>query len=366
MWRYRNPVEIVFGAGSLVELPRLLAGRRYGLVTYPEPVFQALKERVRALVGPPVAVVDDVAPNPDMRLLAVQAGRFGATAEVPEVILALGGGSAMDTAKVLAVAGGAFARVERYLRSGQGLEALGSTPIVAVPTTAGTGSEVTAWGAVWDGARGLKYSLALPRLYPEAALVDPELMLTKPRGLTIETGLDALSHALESLWNKNANPVSTSFAVAAAREILAVLPSLADALDDLALRCRMARAALFAGLAFSNTKTAIAHSISYPLTLRHGVPHGIACSFTLPQVMRSLAEVDGICRGGIERIFERPLPVAADRLARFLEGLGVALAPAAYGVGAGEWRGIVEAAFAGERGQNFIGSHAALQRVMAS
>ena len=179
MWVYRNPVTIVFGTGGLAELPRLLAGRRHALVTYPDAMFESLRERLATLGAAPVMVIDDVAPNPDTILLAAQAERFARAVPAPEVIVALGGGSVIDTAKVLAVAGGDFAAVARYLETGQGGETLGTTPIIAVPTTAGTGSEVTSWSTVWDVAAGKKHSLALPGLYPEVALIDPELMLEK-------------------------------------------------------------------------------------------------------------------------------------------------------------------------------------------
>ena len=186
--------------------------------------------------------------------------------------------------------------------------------------------------------------------------VDPALMLAKPRELTIQTGLDALSHALESLWNRNANPVSMAHAITAARGALATLPRLANDLQNLALREAMARAALLAGFAFSNTKTAIAHSISYPITLRHNVPHGVACSFTLPMVMRSMEGVGGLCGEGLAAIFGTDsMAAAADALQRQLEALGIATAPASYGIAEDEWRALILAAFDGERGQNFIG-----------
>ena len=142
------------------------------------------------------------------------------------MIVALGGGSAMDTAKVVAASDGDFARVRTYVESGKGAEKLGRTPIIAVPTTAGTGSEVTCWATVWDTANKKKYSLARPELYPEVAILDPEVTLGIPRALTVSTGLDALSHALESLWNTNANPVSANHAVFAAQEVLECLPAL--------------------------------------------------------------------------------------------------------------------------------------------
>src|SRR4051812_7581428 len=354
MWRYFNPVKMAFGVDVFDRLPALIAGCRSALATYPDPLFAELAERLRGRAGEPVLTVSDVAPNPDTRLLSGQAARFGAARNEPEVIVALGGGSVIDSAKVFAAARSRFPAVLRFLRTGTGAEELAGTSIIAVPPTAGTGSEVTSWATVWDTQSGHKYSLARPNLYPEHALVDPRLMLGKPRQLTVSTGLDALSHAVESLWNVNANPVSANHAVAAAREILAVLPRLADALDDLNLRTRMAAAAISAGLAFSNTRTAIAHSISYPITLRHGVAHGIACSFTLPIILRSVSDVGGLAREALERIFGPDLARGADRLERLLNDLGVSTDFRTYGLAPDAWAGLILEAFGGERGQNFI------------
>lgn len=355
-WTYHNPVKIQFGAGCFDNLHSIIAGRRYCVVTYPEPYFSSLIDKLEKRAGKPVMVIRDVAPNPDFVLLGEQASRFSALSSSPEVFVALGGGSVIDTAKVLASCGDDFERVRTYLIAKSGADALSQTPIIAVPTTSGTGSEVTCWGTVWDSASQKKYSLARAALYPTHALVDPTLMLGKPRDLTISTGLDALSHALESLWNVSANPVSAACAVSAATEILAVLPNLADDLASLDLRTRMARAALMSGMAFSNTKTAIAHSISYPITLRHNVPHGIACSFTLPIVLASVADDAGLCGASLRQIFGEDLSAAPQRLAVFLDSLGVSSKPLDHGVSPSEWNSLVDAAFDGERGMNFIGT----------
>ncbi|MDH3666163.1 MAG: iron-containing alcohol dehydrogenase [Paracoccaceae bacterium] len=356
-WRYHNPVRIEFGAGAFAGLPDLIGDRRYGVVTYGEPIFQALTERLCTLAGPPSMVIEDVAANPDFQELGQQTARM-AGGKQPQVWIALGGGSAIDSTKVFAAANGDFGLVRRYLETGEGADALLATPIIAVPTTAGTGSEVTCWATVWDRASGRKFSLARPELYPEWAVVDPELMVGKPRDLTVSTGLDALSHALESIWNVNANPVSASHAVMAAREAMSVLPALAGDLGNLDLRARMAFAALSAGLAFSNTKTAIAHSLSYPITLRHGAPHGIACSFTLPLVVDSVRGIGDFRGAALSRVFDGDLDGASDRLTALLAGLGVPTSPAAYGVGRQEWSEIVTDALEGERGKNFIGDKA--------
>ncbi len=354
-WEYSNPVGVHFGAGVFASLGEQLKGRAYAVVTYPDPVFQDLVVRLADIAGKASLVISDVAPNPDYVLLGEQCSRFASAGRV-DVIVAIGGGSAIDSAKVFAAAGSDFQVVANWLEQGTGADSLQSTPIIAVPTTAGTGSEVTCWATVWDESKGKKYSLARPGLYPQSAWVDPELMLSMPRGLTVATALDALSHSLESIWNVNANPVSANYAVTAARDVMAYLPQLVDDLGNLELRTHLARAATFAGLAFSNTKTAIAHNISYPITLEHGVPHGIACSFTLPTVLKSVIGTGGDTERSLKAVFGDDLDAGARDLVTFMQNLGVSTRATDYGLKEQEWNEVVEAAFAGERGRNFVGT----------
>lgn len=356
MWSYKNPVKILFGKDQFASLSALIGGRSYALVTYPEAPFQKLTQQLVAEAGQPLLVVSDIAPNPDCRLLAEQSARFESLVPHPEVIVALGGGSVIDSAKIFAAAAGDFGKVMRFLETKDGAADLSAIPIIAVPTTAGTGSEVTSWATVWDEQRRRKFSLARENLYPETALVDPALMLGKPYGLTLATGLDALSHSIESIWNVNANPVSARHAVAAARAILADLPNLLRDLGNLELRSRIAEASLNAGLAFSNTKTAIAHNLSYPITLGWGVQHGIACSFTLPTVLRSVVGIGGFREAALKQIFGDDLGKGADDLTEFLASLGVGHRFADHGVPDINCGQIIDDAFAGERGKNFIGS----------
>jgi alcohol dehydrogenase class IV len=174
--------------------------------------------------------------------------------------------------------------------------------------------------------------------------------------VTLHSALDALSHGLEAIWNVNANPVSDVLAITAAREILATLPALMQRPGELELRTRVARAALTAGLAFSNTKTALAHSLSYEMTLKHGLPHGLACSFTLPMVLARALGRSPARDEVLARVFDCPLPRAAAMLEDFLEGLGVSTRFESYGVAAGEPERMVRDALAGVRGKNFIGA----------
>ncbi|HEY0220440.1 MAG TPA: iron-containing alcohol dehydrogenase PsrA [Afipia sp.] len=360
MWTYVNPVGIEFGVDSFARLPSLIRKRRYVLVSYDEPFFHDLANKLTAVAGAPLLTIMDVAPNPDYRVLDAQTKRFADLKVLPELIVAIGGGSVIDSAKVFAAAHGDFGSVKTFLETKIGDNPAPSIPIIAVPTTAGTGSEVTCWGTVWDEATGSKYSLARPDLYPAVALIDPRLMLGKPRQLTISTGLDALSHALESIWNLNSNPVSANHAIAAARLAMATLPKLAGDLGNIELRTEMAKAALLAGLAFSNTKTAVAHSLSYPITLRHGIQHGIACSFSLPMILRSMQGVGGLCGQSLTQIFGSDFNAGADQLDGLLGTLGVSTNPLDYKIGKDEWVELISDALEGERGKNFLGSRQAL------
>ncbi|MCZ4353229.1 phosphonoacetaldehyde reductase [Roseovarius aestuarii] len=355
MWSYCNPVDVSFGAGAFEALPKLINGRRYAIITYPDAPFEALTQSLQKVAGAAVLVINDIAPNPDFRLLGDQCARFDGLPQAPEVLVALGGGSVIDSAKVYAAALGDFRRVQRFLETKEGGSELGATPIIAVPTTAGTGSEVTHWATVWDEQSNHKYSLALLGLYPEHAVVDPALMLGKPAGLTLATGLDALSHALESIWNINANPVSARHAVFGAKTILRDLPALMKDLGNLDLRSSIAEASLAAGLAFSNTKTSIAHNLSYPMTLGWHVQHGIACSFTLPVVLESVKGIGGFREDSLKDIFGPDLGAGAQQLTAFLAELGVGHRMNDHGVPSTAFRMIVDEAFAGERGRNFVG-----------
>jgi phosphonate metabolism-associated iron-containing alcohol dehydrogenase len=358
-FRYRNPVAVRFGPGSLTELPEVLAGRRAVLVTFPEAEALGLAERVRSVLGASLAGFEDrIEPNPDVSYLAAMHERFWRAHDDCPAIVAVGGGSAIDTAKALMVgtSSGRFDELVALLAKGVPFEPHRVKALIAVPTTAGTGSEVTPWATIWDRAAGKKHSLHLPQTWPEAAIVDPDLMLTLPDAVTVQSALDALSHALESIWNVNANPISDTFAVAAAREVMATLPALLASPRDRGLRARMALAALKAGLAFSNTKTALAHSISYEMTLRFGLPHGIACSFTLPMVLERARGADAGRDAVLAAVFDGDLAGAPRRLREFLVRVGVKTDFADYGVAEEESRRMVAQALDGVRGKNFIGA----------
>ena len=165
-------------------------------------------------------------------------------------------------------------------------------PIIAIPTTAGTGAEVTSFGTIWDNAFNKKYSVTGIDLYPNTALLDSELTISVPLETTVSTGLDVVSHALESTWNKNASNITLSFCEKSLKIALSTLGKLILDPQDIFLREKMMEASLLSGLAISQTRTSLAHSISYPLTTHFGLPHGFACSFSLPEILKFNAEED--------------------------------------------------------------------------
>ena len=292
-WNYYNPVRIVFAAGALSRLGEQVDFQRVVLVTSPGFTRRGVTARVSEALGARlVAVLDDVKPNPDVLDVDAQARVVRGLA--PDCILALGGGSSMDTAKALArlLTQPADATLAGHFRDGEAFGDRRALPVITVPTTAGTGAEVTPFGTIWDFERKKKYSVTGNDLYSCAAILDPELTAGLPHEVTVSSGLDAVSHALESAWNRHANPVTLGFVTASLRLSLDALPQLAERPDDLALRGAMMQASLLAGMAISQTRTALAHSISYPLTTSFGLPHGIACSFTLPALMDFNAEAD--------------------------------------------------------------------------
>jgi phosphonate metabolism-associated iron-containing alcohol dehydrogenase len=229
-------------------------------------------------------------------------------------------------------------------------------PIIAVPTTAGTGSEVTRWGTLWDFEEQKKYSVSHARLYPAKALLDPQLTMTLPSSETLYGGLDALSHSLEAVWNKNANPVSDLYAHKAARTVMAALPRILANPRDAALREDMLRASLLAGLAFSNTSTALAHSISYYMTTHQALPHGLACSFCLPFVLLANMLIDSGRDQVLSDIFRGHGDNPVNALRQFLSGFGIRQKFADYGISFAEGRSIVEEALSGMRGLNNLAS----------
>jgi len=206
-----------------------------------------------------------------------------------DLIVGLGGGSAMDVAKIASVSIPAIKEgiyIDDLLKDSTLFSRFKEIDCIQVPTTAGTGSEVTPFATVWDYESQQKKSLSHPLMYAKKAFIDPDFLSQVPLEVAISTGLDALNQAFESIWNVNANEFTRPLSRRAAVLALQGLPVINEVPNDPELREKLSLASLFAGLAISQTRTSICHSISYPLTLKYGIEHGMACSFSVLEVFK--------------------------------------------------------------------------------
>ena len=280
---FRCPTQIVQGRQFQDALDSILSGRSWALMTSDGWMDRGITNKLR---HQPNAVIAGVKPNPKQSELA----EFAMSIPNVDVVVSLGGGSVMDATKAALVVRGLGDRgmeiLNSHLREGALLPKQIQLPeFIAAPTTSGSGSEVTRWGTIW-GDDGIKYSVSDPRLYPTYAILDPELTVSMSRELTLFTALDALSHAMESVWNRHHTPITDTLAEDVIKIVYGTLLAALENGQDIESRILLQKAAVLAGLAIGVTQSALAHSISYPFTSRCGVPHGLACSFTLAQVAR--------------------------------------------------------------------------------
>jgi alcohol dehydrogenase len=260
------------------------------------PVINGLERRV-AVVG----VYDDVPPNSSLR--TVNAATAAAREAQADLLVAVGGGSPIDTAKgvrALLTLGGGIPDYEGYNVIDRRL-----LPLIAVPTTAGTGSEVTTIAVIKDDDEGRKISLVSRYLAPDVAVIDPELTLTLPPRLTAATGMDALSHAIEAYVSTENNPFSDSLALAAIDTIANHLRDAVQEGNNTEPRSQMLLASCMAGIACSNSLFGVVHALSHAIGGRYPVHHGTLNSIILPFGM------------------EYNAPIAPERYVRIARAMGV-------------------------------------------
>ncbi len=369
---WHMPVAVRFGAGCVEALPGELGGRRVVVLGFTPATALGWRARWQALLGG--QLIDWIEVDDGLSSLArcreIAAHVWPLLEREPDaVLLALGGGTTLDVAKVLRCRplDGRFAGVERALRGEAAWPALALATLWMVPTTAGTGSEVTRWATVWDtdAQPPVKRSFDEPFGWAERAFVDPALTLSCPLAVTRDTALDALSHALESVWNRHANPFSDALALGAARRVLRALPAALRDPTDLGLRTELALAALEAGYAFSQTRTALAHALSYAVTLEQGLPHGLAVALWLPAAWELAVGCDARVDALLAQVFtpetatmDNAAAVSAQAargammLRAWLQRLGVELDPTRLGITDAAQR--IHAALGSPRGRNFV------------
>ena len=282
---YHMPTKIVYGINELDNIDKHINGRKTLLITSQGFISRGLDKKIKSLTDNIVDVISEVKSHPEFKDLEITYNKIQKIDF--ELILAIGGGSVLDASKLFSVYNDKkeYQFVEDIIKGKLSKKDYKLIPIISVPTTAGTGSEITPWATIWDMDEKKKYSLHLPNLFSEVAIYDPTLTLSVPLDITIQTGLDTLSHALESIWNKNVNPITVNYAIKSAKLVIDNLVVLSNNLENLEYRNNIIKACMYAGMAFSNTQTAIAHAMSYYITAHKGIDHGIACSFTLPMLI---------------------------------------------------------------------------------
>jgi alcohol dehydrogenase class IV len=335
------PGRIVFGAGKLASLAdecKPLGGQHVLVVTTEDLVRLGVVERAERILrdaGFTTTRFDGVQPDPtcdDVDRAATQVRQGGV-----DVIVALGGGSAIDFAKALSAAATHDGPIWDYVTyTGANAKPLTAPllPLVAIPTTAGTGSEVSQ-GAVLDNPHlEMKAALLTPRMYPRVAIVDPELTLTMPPRTTAMTGFDTLTHGIESFLNVDrSTPASELFALEAVRRVAAHLPTAIRDGGNRTARAEMAWAATCGGLAIGLANAAVAHAMALPLGARLGTPHGLALALVQPVVLAhtweaqpercaTLAEAVGAARPGMG-VHDKARSLV-DWIERFVAEIGLA------------------------------------------
>jgi len=283
---YHNPTAIEFGWGSLARLPELVksvGGTRALVVGDPGVVKAGLVERVVGVLGGmPVTIFTDIESDPDAR--SVDAGVQLAKSKECDVIIGVGGGSAMDVAKVIGVMLTNPGNIRDY--AGMGKIGKPGVPVIAIPTTSGTGSELTIWSVLSEKEKKQKFGVGSVLNCARIALLDPELTMSLPPAITAATGIDALTHALESYVSTATQPISEAMSVQSMTLIARSLRLAVAQPGNKQARSDMLLASTLAAMAFNSTRLGLVHAYAMPLGSRFHIPHGLANAIMLPVVMR--------------------------------------------------------------------------------
>ncbi len=298
LW-FRNPEKVYFKKGcmpvALSELKDVYNKKRAFVVTdsflymngYTKPITDKLDE-----MGIVYTVFSDVQPDPT--LANAQAGAAAMKAFQPDTIIALGGGSAMDAAKIMWVMYehpevdfqdmamrfmDIRKRVYTFPKMGE------KAYFVAIPTSSGTGSEVTSFAVITDQETGVKYPLADYELMPDMAIIDADNMMSQPKGLTSASGIDVLTHALEAYASIMASDYTDGLALKSMKNVFNYLPIAYNDGTNVEARCKMADASCMAGMAFNNAFLGVCHSMAHKLGAYHHLPHGVANALLITLVM---------------------------------------------------------------------------------
>ena len=352
-----QPPRIVFGSGCLDQFTEdylKLGHKKLFIVTVPPvvPLLQAAVEKLKAR-GVEIKIYDQVLSEPtvrDFKEILTIARAFGT-----DSVAGIGGGSVLDVSKLAAALIDSSQHVEDLFGSGNILGR--KTWLACLPTTAGTGSEVSPNAILLDEADKLKKGIVSPCLVPDAAYADPKLTLTVPPKVTAETGMDALTHCIEAYTNKHAHPSVDMYAMAGIRLIANNLLNAVNEPDNLEAREALMLGSLYGGLCLGPVNTAAVHALSYPLGGEYHIPHGLANAILLPAVMRfnmcadlqkyaRIAIVCGLPKGGSD---EETAENGVEWIAHLSEAIGIPTNLSAFGISRDDVPHLAEAAMTVQR-----------------
>lgn len=286
---FKMPTKIVFGVNKALKIGDIIKDLGMKKVFIVTDKFLKSTECVQNLVnslisqGFEVTVFTDIVPEPPIEVVNKAADILKESDS--DVVIAVGGGSTIDICKAMCMLKNNEGSIKEYLFGGTREVAKESLPLIAVPTTAGSGSEVTAASVISDKENNIKLSVTDEKIIPKMAIVDPIMHMGMPPLITASTGMDALTHAIECYVSKNASIISDTYAEAAIKLIGANIYKATFDPNDIEGRSNMALASILAAVAFSNGGLGAVHGISQALGGVANIPHGIANSMLLPKVM---------------------------------------------------------------------------------
>lgn len=288
-FEYCMPSKVVFRHGATKDIKNYVQGDRILIISDPFLYKNGTAEAVgQNLSGCQVAYFSEIEPNPSCE--SVDAAAKAARELGAQTIIGMGGGSSMDVAKIVSCLTTNEGSIYDYYSGGTRTLSPRQSRLICIPTTAGTGSEVTNVGVFTNRKTHIKMPMVNHQFWPDVSMLDPELTYTLPAPVTASTGMDAFCHAIEAYWNKESQPICDCLAVEAMKLIFANVKHAYDCPEDKTARGNMHLASLLAGIAFSQTRTTGIHAVSFPLTTEYGASHGIACAITLPAFIRASKE----------------------------------------------------------------------------
>ena len=337
-FRYFQPTEILFGCGQIEKIAELCLrfGKRCLLVTTPAvPELEPMFKRVRDFLGAgglDVAHFDGIQPNPTTGNISEGAGM--ALSHQAEVVIGLGGGSAMDGAKAIAVEAVHEGTAWDYLFFRETQPTDKTLPVIAVSTTSGTGSQVTQVAVLTHTADRNKSAIYNSVVFPRACIVDPELMVTVPKHVTAATGFDVFCHAFESMLHPQASPLTEVLALSAIQLVVNHLPDVLEDLSNVEARTKMALADTYAGLCIANAGVTLPHGVGMAVSgMYPHVAHGESLAAVYPAFTRFSWSAAAGQFAAVGRILDPALRTASDEQAAerscsliddFLDKIGLA------------------------------------------